>query len=76
MKTQEYNKTYNIPLYFDDLLKLIKSLSIQDKVRIEKELEKETLLYRSRQLSKKVKENSFDMENIVAEISEYRKGKE
>lgn len=76
MNTQEYNKTYNIPLYFNDLLKLIKSLSIQDKVKIEKELEKETLLYRSRQLSKKVKENSFDMENIVAEISEYRKGKE
>jgi len=76
MKAQEYNKTYNIPFYFNDLLKLIKSLPIQDKVKIEKELEKETLLYRSRQLSKKVKENSFDMENIVAEISEYRKGKE
>ena len=76
MKAQEYNKTYNIPFYFNDLLKLIKSLPIQDKVKIEKELEKETLLYRSRQLSKKVKENSFDMENIVAEISEYRKEKE
>jgi len=76
MKAQEYNKTYNIPFYFNDLLKLIKSLPIQDKVKIEKELEKETLLYRSRQLSKKVKENSFDMENIVAEISEYREGKE
>lgn len=75
MKTQEYNKTYNIPFCFDDLLKLIKSLSIQDKMKIEKELEKETLLYRSQQLSKKIKENPLDMENIVHEISEYRAGK-
>jgi hypothetical protein len=75
MKTQEYNRTYNIPFYFNDLLKLIKSLPIQDKIKIEKELEKETLLYRSKILSQKIKENPVDMENIVAEISEYRSGK-
>jgi hypothetical protein len=75
METQEYNKTYNIPFYFNDLLKLIRSLPIQEKLKIEKELEKETLLFRSKQLSKKVKENSLNMENIVAEISEYRAGK-
>lgn len=75
MKVQQYNKTYNIPFYFNDLLKLIKSLPMQDKLKIEKELEKETLLYRSQQISEKVKENSLDMENIVAEISEYRSGK-
>jgi tRNA G26 N,N-dimethylase Trm1 len=74
METQEYNKTYNIPFYFSDLLKLIKSLPIKDKLKIEKELEEETLLYRSKQLSKKIKSNSLDMENIVAEISEYRAG--
>lgn len=72
MKAQEYNKTYNIPFNFEDLLKLIKSLSIQDKVKIEKELETETLLYRSKQLSQKVKKNPFEMEDIVAEITEYR----
>lgn len=55
METQEYNKTYNIPFYFSDLLKLIKSLPIKDKLKIEKELEEETLLYRSKQLSKKLK---------------------
>jgi hypothetical protein len=38
-------------------------------------LEKETLLYRSQQLSQKVKENSLNMENIVAEISAYRSEK-
>ena len=75
MKAQEYNRTYNIPFYFNDLLKLIKSLPIQDKLKIEKELENETLLYRSKLLSKKIKENSIDIENIVAEIAEYRSGK-
>jgi hypothetical protein len=72
MKTLEYNRTYNIPFYFNDLLKLIKTLSIQDKIKIEKELEKETLLYRSQQLSQRIKENPFDLDSIVAEISEYR----
>jgi len=72
MKAQQYNKTYNIPFYFNDLLKLIKSLPIKDKLKIEKELEKETLIYRSQKLSEKVKENSLNMENIVAEIYEYR----
>jgi len=72
MKTQEYNKTYNIPFYFNDLLKLIKALPIQDKIKIEMELEKETLLYRSKLLSQNIKENQFDMDSIVAEVSEYR----
>jgi hypothetical protein len=76
MEAQEYNRTYNIPFYFNDLLKLIKSLPIQDKIKIEKELEKETLLYRSKILSKKIMENPLDMENIVAEVAEYRSGKQ
>ena len=72
MKIQEFNRVYNIPFNFNDLLKLIKTLPIQDKVKIEKELEKETLEYRSKQLSKSIKENQFDMDSIVAEVSEYR----
>lgn len=56
MKAQEYNRTYNIPFYFNDLLNLIKSLPIQDKLKIEEELEKDTLLYRSKQLSRRIKE--------------------
>ena len=75
MKTQEYNRTLNIPFYFNDLLKLIKTLPIQDKLIIEKELEKETLIYRSKQLSQSIKENQFDMDSIVAEVAEYRSGK-
>ena len=75
MKTQEYNRTLNIPFYFNDLLKLIKTLPIQDKLIIEKELEKETLIYRSKQLSQSIKENQFDIDSIVAEVAEYRSGK-
>lgn len=75
MKTQEYNRTLNIPLNFNDLLKLIKTLPIQDKLLIEKELEKETLIYRSKQLSHSIKENQFDMDSIVAEVAKYRSGK-
>ena len=75
MDTPNYNKTYNIPLYFNDLLKLIKSLSIQDKLKIEKELEKDTMLYRSKKLSKRVKKNTLKTDDIVAEISEYRSTK-
>lgn len=75
MKAQEYNRTYNIPFYFNDLLNLIKSLPIQEKLKIEEELEKDTLLYRSKQLSHRIKENTVDMDNIVAGVTEYRKVK-
>jgi hypothetical protein len=67
-----YNRTCKIPFYFNDLLKLIKTLPIQDKVKIEKEMEKETLIYRAKQLSQRIKENPFDTDSIVAEVSEYR----
>jgi len=75
MKTQEYKKSYNIPVRFNDLLKLIKSLPIQEKIKIEKELEKETLTYRAKQLSQNIKDNPIDMDFINDEITEYRTGK-
>ena len=58
---------------FDDILKLIKSFSIEDKVRLEKELEKETLEYRAKKLSERIKGNDLTLEDVVAEISTYRK---
>jgi hypothetical protein len=76
MDTQLYNRTYNIPLSFDDILKIVKSMSIQDKLRVERELEKETLLFRVRQLDTKIKKNTLTMNDIVAEIEEYRIGKD
>ena len=41
----------------------------------EKELEKETLIYRAKRLSESIKENQLDMDSIVAEVAEYRSGK-
>lgn len=40
MRTASYKKIYNLPFTFEDALKLIKSFSIEDKLRLEKELEK------------------------------------
>ena len=56
-----------------EIVKLIKSFSIEDKVRLEKELEKETLLYRAQKLSEKIKQNDLTMEDVVAEVAAYRK---
>ena len=73
MSTASYKRTYSLPFTFDDVLKLIKSFSIEDKVRLEKELEKETLVYRAQKLSEKIKANDLTIEDVVAEVSEYRK---
>jgi hypothetical protein len=73
MNTTSYKRTYSLPFTFDDVLKLIKSFSIEDKVRLEKELEKETLVYRAQKLSEKIKANDLTMEDVVAEVAEYRK---
>ena len=75
MNTASYKKTYSLPFTFDDVLKLIKSFSIEDKVRLEQELEKETLVYRAQKLSERIKANDLTMEDIVAEVAEYRKGR-
>ncbi len=56
-----------------DILELIKGFTIEDKVLLEKEIEKETLLYRAKQLDNKVKTNSISMEEIVDEVKAVRK---
>ena len=73
MNTASYKRTYNLPFTFDDILKLIKSFSIEDKVRLEKVLEKETLVYRAQKLSERIEANDLTMEDVVAEVAEYRK---
>jgi len=72
MSTTSYKRTYSLPFSFDEIVKLIKSFSIEDKVRLEKELEKETLVYRAQKLSEKIKKNDLTMEDVVAEVSAYR----
>ena len=73
MGTASYKRTYNHPFTFDDVLKLVKSFSIEDKVRLEKELEKETLVYRAGKLSERIKANDLTTGDIVAEVTGYRR---
>jgi hypothetical protein len=73
MNTASYKRTYSLPFSFDDVLKLIKSFSIEDKLKLEKELEKETLLYRAQKLSERIKVNELTMEDVVTEVAAYRK---
>ena len=73
MNTASYKRTYSLPFSFEDVLKLIKSFSIEDKVRLEKELEKETLLYRAQKLSEITMANNLTMDDVVAEVAAYRK---
>ena len=73
MSTTSYKRTYSLPFTFDYVLKLIKTFSIEDKLRLEKELEKETLVYRVQKLSERIKTNDLTMDDVVAEVTEYRK---
>ena len=75
MNTTSYKRTYSLPFSFEDILKLIKSFSIEDKVRLEKELEKETLVFRAKKLSERIKKNDLTIEDVVTEVSAYRKTK-
>ena len=43
MNSASYKKTYSFPFTFEDVIKMTKTFSIEDKVRLEKELEKENL---------------------------------
>ena len=76
MSTSLIKRTYKLSLTFEEIVKLIKIFSIEDKIRLEKELEKETLLYSAKKLSKKIKPNDLTMEDVITEVSGYRKEKE
>ena len=75
MAVRTLKREYNLKLTLQDILELIKGFTIEDKVILEKEIEKETLLYRATQLDNKVKANSISMEEIVDEIKEVRKSR-
>jgi len=72
MSTQSYNRTYNIPFTFNEILKLVKSLTVEDKLRIEREIEKETLLFRAKSLDEKIPVSTIDVDEIAEEVREYR----
>ena len=74
MSTTSYKRTYNLPFTFDDVLKLIKSFSIEDKVRLEKRIGKRKHSFTGHEnCQKKIKVNDLSTEDIVAEVAEYRK---
>lgn len=75
MAANALNREYNLKLSLADILELIKNFRIEDKVLIEKELEKETLLYRAKQLSKRIKTNKISMDEVVSETRAVRKVK-
>ena len=72
MNMTSYKRTYSLPFSFNEILKLIKSFSIEDKVTLEKELEKETLVYRAQKLSERIKKNDLTMEDVVTEVAAFR----
>ncbi len=72
MSIQSYNRTCDIPVTFNDILRIVKSLTIEDKLRIEQEIEKETLLFQARKLDEKIPENPITLDEIAEEVREYR----
>lgn len=75
MDASALNREYTLKLTLKDILRLIKSFTIEDKVIIEKQIEKETLKYRVKQLDKRIKPNNLTMEEIIGEVKEVRKSK-
>jgi hypothetical protein len=75
MNSPSYKKTYSFPYSFEDVVRITRTFSMEDKIRLEKELEKETLAYRAQKISEKIIPNKITIEDIVAEVSEYRKKK-
>ncbi len=75
MAANALNREYSLKLSLADILALIKNFRIEDKIVIEKELEKETLLYRAKQLSKRIKTNKISLDEIVSETRIVRKSR-
>ena len=75
METIEAKRKYSLELTYYEILKLIKSLSLDDKIQLEKELEKETLTLRAEKLSSRIRENDITMKEIVDEIKTVRKSR-
>jgi hypothetical protein len=75
MPTNALNRIYKLKLSLADIITLIKDFRIEDKILVEKEIEKETLPYRARQLDKRIKSNSISMDDIVEEVRVVRKAR-
>lgn len=75
MNSGSLNKVYNLKLSLREIINLIKGFSIEDKIILEKEIEKETLAYRALAIDNTVKENTVELNDIVTETRKVRKRK-
>ena len=73
MKAIALKSTYDFSLTYEQILNIVKKFTISDKIALEKELEKETLIARAKMVSLKVKPNTISMDEIVNEIKQVRK---
>lgn len=65
-------KTYQLTLNFDQILDLVKQLPESDKIKLSKELEKETLNHKLTQLLETFKTDELSLETITEEVEEVR----
>ena len=65
-------KTYQLTLNFDQILDLVKQLPESDKIRLSKELEKETLNQKLTQLLETFKTDELSLETITEEVEAVR----
>ncbi|MCA2640516.1 MULTISPECIES: hypothetical protein [unclassified Microcystis] len=65
-------KTYQLTLNFDQILDLVKQLPESDKIKLSKELEKETLNQKLTQLLETFKTDELSLETITEEVEEVR----
>lgn len=75
MASTALNKKYTISISLLELIEAVKNLKIDDKILVEKELEKETLKYRSFKLSQRIKKNNISMDEIIEETKTVRNKK-
>jgi len=66
-------RKYSIPFTLEQILDLIRSLPLEDKIIIEKEIERDTLVARAARIDKKVKNNTLTMDDIANEVKIVRK---
>lgn len=66
------SEAYKIPVNYSQVLKLVKQLSPQDKIKLSKELAKETVETRLNRLLVSFKTNELDENSINEEVEKVR----
>ena len=73
MSKTNFSYNINLSLSYSQLLSILKQLNIEQKIVIEKELEKDTLLVRAKKISETIKKNTLTMDDIIKEVKQTRK---